>query len=54
MALYAIVHRKVDGPCREVTEYCRTKPTVHPAQAITLEDRFDDVWGEEGFGKDVR
>ena len=48
MALDAVVHRKVDGPGREVSEDGRPETAVETADAVVLEDVFDGRWSTRG------
>ena len=41
---YAVVHREVDCPCREVAQDRRSQSAIEPANAVVLEDRFESGW----------
>ena len=44
--LDTVVDGEVYGPCREVAENGGSKPAIHAAKAVMLENVFDGRWGQ--------
>ena len=50
VTLDAVVYGEVDGPGGEVAEDGGAETTIHAADAIVLEDRFDGGYNGKGGG----